>query len=180
MFFFKWFILNPALRLVALARIEDIDLPVFSLNVTGELRIVKDEISERRPWAQRFQPWLSLANKAPAAHGLRQPQLWRWPRSSASGWVSIEVQGEVPNLAGITLPEEAHSCSAHGPTKKCWSVGLRISVLYFGQVASEEITADFPCHSFTARFHRCCVQRHEKPVDKLVPMLPENSRWSEP
>lgn len=28
-------------------------------------------------------------------------------RSSAAGWVSIEVQGEVPSLAGITLPEEA-------------------------------------------------------------------------
>eukprot|EP00438_Fugacium_kawagutii_P027397 Skav208444 [mRNA] locus=scaffold1952:206563:244376:- [translate_table: standard] len=58
----------------------DIDLPVFSLNVTGELRIVKDEISERR--------------------------------SSASGWVSIEVQGEVPNLAGITLPEEVLRAAA--------------------------------------------------------------------
>jgi hypothetical protein len=27
---------------------EDIDLPVFSLNVTGELRIVNDEISQKR------------------------------------------------------------------------------------------------------------------------------------
>ena len=27
-------------------------------------------------------------------------------RSSATGWVSIQVQGEVPNIAGITLPEE--------------------------------------------------------------------------
>lgn len=32
---------------------EDIDLPVFSLNVTGELKIVKDDISEKRPWTQR-------------------------------------------------------------------------------------------------------------------------------
>lgn len=28
--------------------LEDIDLPVFSLNVTGELRIMADEISEKR------------------------------------------------------------------------------------------------------------------------------------
>eukprot|EP00434_Breviolum_minutum_P007371 symbB.v1.2.006505.t1/scaffold361.1/size299464/28 len=59
---------------------EDIDLPVFSLNVTGELKIVKDDISEKR--------------------------------SSAAGWVSIEVQGEVPNLAGITLPEEVLRAAA--------------------------------------------------------------------
>lgn len=32
---------------------EDIDLPVFSLNVTGELKIVKDDISEKRPWTQK-------------------------------------------------------------------------------------------------------------------------------
>lgn len=58
----------------------DIDLPVFSLNVTGELRIVNDEISEKR--------------------------------SSATGWVSIQVQGEVPNIAGITLPEEVLRAAA--------------------------------------------------------------------
>jgi len=58
----------------------DIDLPVFSLNVTGELKIVKDDISEKR--------------------------------SSAAGWVSIEVQGEVPSLAGITLPEEVLRAAA--------------------------------------------------------------------
>ncbi|CAL1127725.1 unnamed protein product [Cladocopium goreaui] len=58
----------------------DIDLPVFSLNVTGELRIVNDEISQKR--------------------------------SSATGWVSIQVQGEVPNIAGITLPEEVLRAAA--------------------------------------------------------------------
>ena len=30
-------------------------------------------------------------------------------RSSATGWVSIQVQGEVPNIAGITLPEEVRN-----------------------------------------------------------------------
>jgi len=50
------------------------------LNVTGELRIVNDEISQKR--------------------------------SSATGWVSIQVQGEVPNIAGITLPEEVLRAAA--------------------------------------------------------------------
>ena len=39
----------PALQALLLSVfLEDIDLPVFSLNVTGELRIMADEISEKR------------------------------------------------------------------------------------------------------------------------------------
>ena len=40
-------------------------------------------------------------------------------RSSAEGWVAIEVQGELPNIAGITLPEEAPECFDHMAQRCC-------------------------------------------------------------
>ncbi|CAK9104653.1 unnamed protein product [Durusdinium trenchii] len=81
----------------------DLALPVFSLNVTGELRIMKDGFSEKR--------------------------------SSATGWVAIEVQGEVPSLAGITLPEEVLRGAAR---EAC-----RQTCAYASRKLEQELSEDF-------------------------------------
>ena len=48
-------------------------------------------------------------------------------RSEAVGWVSIEVQGEVPSVAGITLPEEAGGGHLSRDDGRCINVAVRTS-----------------------------------------------------
>lgn len=84
-------------------------------------------------------PWLSLAAHQP-------PMVLPWPRSSASGWVSIEVQGEVPNLAGITLPEEVRTAPhmAQAVLER-WDVKNFCTMLWLQKLASHwrNLLADF-------------------------------------
>ncbi|CAJ1354287.1 unnamed protein product [Effrenium voratum] len=83
---------NPKAK-IGFATGLDIDLPVFSLNVTGELRIAQDGRSERQ--------------------------------SLAVGSVSIAVKGEVPSLAGVTLPEQVLKAAAQEANRQTCAYASR-------------------------------------------------------